>query len=135
VSLASVCDNTESQTPTRSSLIICRPNIIHQTLPQKNKLAINTVFRPSVKPDTEIYSPYGVNEWKLPDALQRTKPLGKSLCVLDLDSRPLDGEGQVFGPLPLSFDIANKISGPSLGTLQHWLYGTLGPSLHSVGQS
>lgn len=101
------------------------PNIIHQTITSKSKLAINTVFRPSIKPDTEVYSPYGTDEWKLPEVLQQTKPLGKSLCILDLDSRPLDGEGQVFGPLPLSFDVAKKISGPSLGTLQHWLYAKI----------
>lgn len=102
-----------------------RPNIIHQTIPQQSKLAIDTIYRPLVKPDTEIYSPYGAAEWKLPEKLHRTKPLGKELCILDLDSRPLDGEGQIFGPLPLHADIAKKISGPSLGTLQHWLYGAL----------
>lgn len=90
------------------------------------KFFIEKVSPPSIKLDNPKYKPYGAFEYKFPeDAKKRwTKPLGKNLCIFDLDSRAFAEPGQVFGDKIMTWDKANDIHGLSLGVLQHWLFGS-----------
>ena len=54
-----------------------------------------------------------------------TKPLGKKLVILDVDSRPLDKEGELLHPGGLKW---KGISRLTAGMLSHYLYGMRGPS-------
>ncbi|ROT35233.1 hypothetical protein SODALDRAFT_284849, partial [Sodiomyces alkalinus F11] len=83
------------------------------------------VSHPSIKIDDPKYQPYGAFEWALPSKPNWTEPLGQKLCILDLDSRPLDSDGHIFGPNPINWTHAESIHGPSLGILQHWVYAKI----------
>ncbi|ROT42489.1 hypothetical protein SODALDRAFT_336204 [Sodiomyces alkalinus F11] len=88
---------------------------------------IEKISPPSVKLDTPKYKPYGAFEWKFPEGAKKrwTKPLGKNLCIFDLDSRPFDEPGQIFGRKVLTWEKPEEIHGLSLGVLQHWLFAKI----------
>lgn len=82
-------------------------------------------FNDSVKHDQPVYQPYGAFHWNLNTSLPTLWPerLGRDLCIVDLDSRPMDSPGQIFGSATLDWKNPDNISGVSVGILQHWLYG------------
>ncbi|EEY19252.1 conserved hypothetical protein [Verticillium alfalfae VaMs.102] len=96
----------------------------HDSWDDMRKFFLEEVAKPSIELDAKVYKPYGAFEWKLPaDKPARwTKPLGRNLCIFDLDNRPFEEDGMIFGQQPLSWNNATAIHGLSLGVLQHWLY-------------
>ncbi|KAM0276021.1 hypothetical protein ACHAQH_007191 [Verticillium albo-atrum] len=86
---------------------------------------LDHIVKPSVKPTDPVYAPSGAFKWKLPKHIGWPQPLGKDLVILDMDSRPLNKTGEIFGNQTLSWDDAGTIHGPSLGILQHWLYAKI----------
>lgn len=50
-----------------------------------------------------------------------TKPLGKKLCIVDVDTRPLNATTEIFNP-SFSWD---KLGGHSSGILNHYLYAQI----------
>lgn len=83
---------------------------------------LSRIYNPRVPIDAHEYSPYGALGWELPSDPKWTKPMGEQLCIIDLDNRPFDEPGQVFGPGLMSWDKAKEVRGQSLGVLNHWLY-------------
>jgi hypothetical protein len=49
-----------------------------------------------------------------------TEALGRRLCIVDIDTRPLDGQDQVKGPDILNWNHADYLSA---GMMNHYLYG------------
>lgn len=58
-------------------------------------------------------------EYSLPIKPIWTNPLGKKLCIVDIDTRPLNETGQLMN------DEFNweTMEGVSIGMLNHYLYG------------
>jgi hypothetical protein len=71
------------------------------------------------------YAPYGASFWDLPESARWNEPLGEDLCIIDLDNRPFDEVGQVFGPEPMSWKDPQAVHGLSLGMLNHWVYSKI----------
>ncbi|KAK1759990.1 hypothetical protein QBC47DRAFT_373412 [Echria macrotheca] len=57
-----------------------------------------------------------------PNELVHTESLGKRICILDVDTRPLDEEGDVFGGKLPTWD---NIKPRSAGFLSHYLYAMI----------
>lgn len=84
------------------------------------------VHKPSIKPDAKFYQPFGAFKFEQKHETHFPEPLGEDLCIIDLDNRPFDVAGQVFGPTVMSWEKdAEKVHGLSVGVLNHWLYGML----------
>ena len=49
-----------------------------------------------------------------------TESLGKDLLILDVETRPLDGEGQILNGRPLNLDHATF---DTMSRLDHYMYG------------
>jgi hypothetical protein len=79
-----------------------------------------SIHRPSIRPDSLNYKTYGGLEFQREgDALWK-KRLGERLCIIDLDDRKMDGDGQIFSDTAWNFD---RTSGLSAGVLNHYMYG------------
>lgn len=63
-------------------------------------------------------------EKELPPAheLIHTEPLGKRVCILDVDTRPLNTTGDIFSPDPLLY---HTMEPRSAGFLSHYLYASI----------
>lgn len=90
------------------------------------------LWKPSIKPASLHYRPFGAFNWTLPRPPRWDRPLGNDLCIIDLDNRSFDQPGQVFGPSLMSWKDPLGVHGLSLGILNHWLYGTP-PALQGLG--
>lgn len=86
---------------------------------------LQNVYTPSIKADSPKYKLFGAFDWDLPSKPSFKKPLGENLCIIDLDNRPFDEVGGIFGSEPMSWSKADKVHGLSTGVLNHWLYGML----------
>jgi hypothetical protein len=49
-----------------------------------------------------------------------TKGLGKEMCIIDLDNRQFDEDGQTWGPGPFMWE---EQKNSASGVLNHYLYG------------
>lgn len=58
----------------------------------------------------------------LPEELSWNAALGRDLCIIDLDDRPFNESGQVFGPDIMTWYNPGSVHGLSLGILNHFLY-------------
>lgn len=85
---------------------------------------IDNIYKSGIKVDQPKYRLFGAFDWELPKEISFKKPLGENLCIIDLDNRPFDAPGGIFGPELMSWDDADKVHGLSTGVLNHWLYGT-----------
>ncbi|KAL6898601.1 putative subunit of Golgi mannosyltransferase complex [Trichoderma evansii] len=84
------------------------------------------VHKPSIKPDAKFYQPFGAFKFEQVHETHFPEPMGEDLCIIDLDNRPFDVAGQVFGPTVMSWDTdAEKVHGLSVGVLNHWLYAKI----------
>ncbi|PHH89619.1 hypothetical protein CDD83_5661 [Cordyceps sp. RAO-2017] len=92
---------------------------------QLRKFFFEQLWRPSVEPTALHYRPFGAYNWKLPRPPQWNRPLGNDLCIIDLDTRPFDRPGQIFGPEFMTWDNPLGVHGLSLGILNHWLYAKI----------
>ncbi|KAF7560477.1 hypothetical protein G7046_g3655 [Stylonectria norvegica] len=89
------------------------------------QLFMEQIMRPSVRPDSPSYSPYGAFGWGLPEVRKWTEPLGEKFCIIDLDNRPFTEPGQLFSPDGMSWDRPQEVHGLSIGVLNHWLYARI----------
>ncbi|KAL2264341.1 hypothetical protein VTK26DRAFT_6584 [Humicola hyalothermophila] len=87
---------------------------------------IRALWAPLVLPMT---APTFTSQWKNtqlhlppPEELIHTQPLGKRVCILDVDTRDLDGEGSIFADSPPQWD---NLKNPSAGFLSHYLYAMI----------
>ncbi|KAL2017428.1 hypothetical protein VTK56DRAFT_2084 [Thermocarpiscus australiensis] len=86
---------------------------------------IRALWAPLVVPITApTFMPLNGTEKQLPppEELIHTEPLGKRVCILDVDTRELDGESSIFAQRPPSWD---KLGSPSAGFLSHYLYAMI----------
>ncbi|KAK4089010.1 hypothetical protein Purlil1_6443 [Purpureocillium lilacinum] len=89
------------------------------------KFYLKQLRKPSVKPDEPKYKPWGAFDWTLPANPRWKQRMGESLCIIDLDNRPFNESGELFGPEPMSWADPPKVHGISLGILNHWLYAKI----------
>lgn len=55
-----------------------------------------------------------------------TAPLGNKLCIVDIDTRPLSNEHQIFNPENVAWKDLDMVGS---GMLNHYLYGTSSSSI------
>ena len=91
------------------------------------KFYLKQLRKPPAKPHEPKYKPWGAFDWTLPANPRWKQRMGESLCIIDLDNRPFNESGELFGPEPMSWADPPKVHGISLGILNHWLYGTATP--------
>ncbi|CAF3496795.1 unnamed protein product [Fusarium graminearum] len=82
-------------------------------------------IRPAVKVNDPEYYPYGHWPSKLPsDKPIWNEPLGKKLCIVDLESRRFDKPGYLWSN-EMTWNKSREVHGPSGGTLNHWVYAKI----------
>lgn len=82
-------------------------------------------IKPAVKVNEPEYYPYGHWPSKLPsDKPIWNEPLGKKLCIIDLESRRFDKPGQIWSD-EMTWNKSREVHGPSGGTLNHWVYSKI----------
>ncbi|KAL6852580.1 hypothetical protein ACO1O0_007126 [Amphichorda felina] len=86
---------------------------------------LETVYKPSVKVDAKKFQLYGAFDFELPGKPSFKKSLGENLCIIDLDNRPFNESGGIFGPDLMSWDRAAQVHGLSTGVLNHWVYAKI----------
>ncbi|KAG5985581.1 hypothetical protein E4U54_005942, partial [Claviceps lovelessii] len=89
---------------------------------------LKQLYGPSTKPDSAIYKQRNAFEWKLDEAPRWQQPLRENLCIIDLDNRKFDEEGEVFGPNVMDWGSdkdENYVHGLSLGILNHYVYARI----------
>lgn len=87
---------------------------------------LRKLYRPSQDIDATVFQDYSGTEWQLKDEPLWTKPLGKKLCIVDIDTRPLDGKDEILDENPLNWDSTHPLAA---GMLNHYMYGTY-PVIH-----
>ena len=89
------------------------------------KYYLDEMYKPSVAPDAPAYNLHGAVPWELDQGVEPywREPLGEKLCIIDLDNRPFDEEGQIFGPQVMDWNNATFVHGLSAGVLNHYIYG------------
>lgn len=94
---------------------------------------VRDLWAPLLHPvDAKSFTDVDGEEHLLSKPPLHTKKLGKRLCVLDVDSRKLDGEGQILNKEPQEW---KKLRPLSAGVLAHYLYGEDIPDiLFSLGR-
>ncbi|KAJ4288790.1 hypothetical protein N0V88_007326 [Collariella sp. IMI 366227] len=84
---------------------------------------IRAVWASRVLPiDAPSFTTYDGETKHLTKPLIHTQPLGKRLCILDVDNRRLDEEGHVFSHTPPTWD---NLQYQSAGFLSHYLYAQI----------
>ncbi|KAJ4005593.1 hypothetical protein NW752_002428 [Fusarium irregulare] len=82
-------------------------------------------IKPAVKVNEAEYFPYGHWPSKLPsDKPIWNEPLGKKLCIIDLESRSFNKPGQIWSD-EMTWNKSKEVHGPSGGTLNHWVYAKI----------
>lgn len=81
---------------------------------------LRRLYRPSQDIDAAVFRDYAGNEWETPGEPLWTKPLGKKLCIVDIDTRPLDGKDEILDENPLNWDTTHPLAA---GMLNHYMYG------------
>lgn len=86
---------------------------------------IKNIMKPSIGVDQSPYHDFGAFDFELPEKKLWNKPLGKNLCIIDIDNRPWSEEGELWSSKHMSWDKPDKVHGLSLGILNHWLYAKI----------
>ncbi|KAG5913757.1 hypothetical protein E4U42_000889 [Claviceps africana] len=86
---------------------------------------LKQLFKPSIKPDSPNYKPRDAFEWNLTEKARWKQPMRENLCIIDLDNRQFDEQGEVFGPGVLDWGNNNRVHGLSLGLLNHFVYARI----------
>jgi hypothetical protein len=86
---------------------------------------IEQIWKPTPAVDAMNWSDFGAFDYQLPPEPKWTKNMGENLCFIDLDNRPFDQPGELFGPERMTWDDPSKVHGLSLGILNHWLYAKI----------
>ncbi|OAQ70940.1 Galactosyl transferase [Pochonia chlamydosporia 170] len=86
---------------------------------------LKQMYKPALKPDQAVFKPYNAFEWKLSEKAHWQQPMRENLCIIDLDNRPFNETGQVFGPNIMDFDSPTGVHGLSLGILNHYVYARI----------
>jgi hypothetical protein len=84
------------------------------------QVALRSMFRDSLPITAERFvSPTG-KVYSLKDQPRFTESLGKDLLILDVETRPLHGNGQILNGRPLNLDDATF---DTMSRLDHYMYG------------
>jgi hypothetical protein len=79
------------------------------------------LYKPFVHP---ITAPHFTTQegkvYQLSEEPKFTQPLGKKLLILDVDTRPFNGEGEIMNKSQIDFD---HISPHAAGMLTHYIFG------------
>jgi hypothetical protein len=82
---------------------------------------IRELYRPIIHPITaQNFTDEDSDVYQLPAEPRFKKPLGKRVLILDIDSRPLDGPGQLMNENKLEW---HRMRPLSAGMLSHYMFG------------
>jgi hypothetical protein len=73
------------------------------------------------------YTAWGGVDYEIPEdkPLRWKEPSKEKICIIDLDNRPFNETGEIFGPTKMSWDRPNEVHGLSMGLLNHWVYAKI----------
>lgn len=114
--------------PSASSLGVCKnpsPSHSFDAPPGAEALGdfVDNLFQPQVHPvDHMNFTNMDGKVFRLSKTPQWTKSLGKKMVILDIDSRPLDKEGELLHGGPLKWQSINRLTA---GMLSHYLYAKI----------
>ncbi|KAF2103270.1 hypothetical protein NA57DRAFT_63856 [Rhizodiscina lignyota] len=83
---------------------------------------VRTLYKPTQAIDGTTFRDYAGTEWGIQGEPLWTKPLGKRLCIIDIDTRPLDKEGEIMDENPLNWDKTHPLAA---GMLNHYMYAMI----------
>ena len=84
---------------------------------------IRELYRPIALPITaQNFTDEDGDVYQLPAEPRFNKPLGKKVLILDIDSRPLNGPGQLMNKGKLEWHNMRPLSA---GMLSHYMFGRL----------
>lgn len=100
-------------------LTICRE---YSALPVDNGFTfIQDLYRPYIHPiDALEFDDQNGKTYSLPQMPRFTKPLREKILILDVDTRPLDGPGELLNGTRLNTTSAHH---NTIGRLSHYIYG------------
>jgi hypothetical protein len=76
-----------------------------------------------IKVDAKSFLNKDGEEYKLPAGeLLFKKPMGKQICILDVDTRPMDAQGELFNETAPTWENLHRLAG---GILSHYLYALI----------
>lgn len=81
---------------------------------------IRTIWAPLLHPITAENFTYDDEVYQRKGPPRFTKPLGKKVLILDVDSRTLDSEGMLMNKKPQGW---MQLKASSAGFMGHWMYG------------
>lgn len=96
---------------------------------------VQSLWKPLVTPITdESFVDHNGAVQTLGDKAEQhwKQPLGKKLCIVDIDTRPLSGDHQIFNPGNVAWKDLDTLGS---GMLNHYLYGTFSLRAISVSSS
>jgi hypothetical protein len=94
----------------------------YSSLPLDNGFSfIRDLYKPYIHPMHALrFKGQGEKIYSVPQTPRFTKPLGKKLLILDVDTRPIDGPGEL-----LNGTLLNVTGAPpsTIGRLSHYIFG------------
>jgi hypothetical protein len=79
------------------------------------------IYNPDAFSETTPTFSHAGKAYKLPSKPAYTAPLGKDVCILDVDTRPFEGPNQIFHDKDFDWE---KLEPHSGGVLNHYMYGS-----------
>lgn len=92
---------------------------------QLREFYLENLMKVETKPDDKTIRQFGAFDVELPSEPYFTEPLGKKLCIIDMDSRPFNESGQIFAEEGMSWDDAQTVHGLAGGVLNHFVYSKI----------
>ncbi|KAF2686302.1 hypothetical protein K458DRAFT_210812 [Lentithecium fluviatile CBS 122367] len=88
---------------------------------------IHALFSAIRHPMTEDYKDVSGTVYKLPEAPRWTKPLGKRVLIVDIDTRVPEGEGEILGDKVIDWEKHQSVGGGlvSNGIMDHYLFAQI----------
>ncbi|KAK4150436.1 hypothetical protein C8A00DRAFT_18028 [Chaetomidium leptoderma] len=84
---------------------------------------IRALWAPLVLPITAPkFTTIDGEEKQLPDKLVHTTPLGKRICIMDIDNRDFTGDGAIFAD---QLPTADNLEAPAAGFVSHYMYAMI----------
>lgn len=91
--------------------------------PPSFEITIKSLFQSTKVPVNAIrFTDRFGTEHSLEKEAEWTAPLGKRLCIVDIDTRSLDDGGQIFDPNGLNW---RDMHYTSAGMMNHYIYGEM----------
>ncbi|KAI9155469.1 galactosyl transferase [Paramyrothecium foliicola] len=91
------------------------------------KFYFDKMITPFTKVDSRKYKAWGAVDFDIKEEMPiRWKELQREkICIIDLDNRPFNETGQIWGKEKMSWSDPEKVHGLSLGLLNHWVYAKI----------